>query len=102
MTWAAGKKALGICDRCSHTYLLNLLREEILASVPQGNRVCPECWDVDNPQLRLGELNYTDYQALEHARPDVGEEGSTSSSRWNPVLTTKIFLRAGSATASGN
>jgi len=101
MTWAAGTKALGECDRCGLTYLLNDLKEETHGGVPQNNRVCHSCWDEDNPQLRLGEIRYIDYQALRDARPDQGEEASTSSARWNPVLSTVMILRAGTVIVSG-
>lgn len=70
-TFAAGKKALGICDRCGFQFKLNKLKGETVAGVPMGNRVCAACFDVDHPQLMLGKRPIVDAQALKDARPDT-------------------------------
>lgn len=46
MPYAAGKKALGICDRCGQQYKLTQLRPEW-----QNLKTCPECWEEKHPQL---------------------------------------------------
>lgn len=46
MPYAAGKKALAICDRCGMEYGYSVLKEEW-----QGLKTCPECWEAKHPQL---------------------------------------------------
>ena len=48
-------------------------------------RVCEDCFDVDHPQLKLGEVNASDPQTLYNARPDAGETESTTYFSFNPV-----------------
>jgi hypothetical protein len=69
--YAAGKRALGICDRCGFQYKLKMLKEETIAGISAGNRVCGECFDPDHPQLMLGRRPVTDAQALQDPRPDT-------------------------------
>ena len=57
-TFAAGKLALGICDRSGLTYRLKDLVPQIVAG-------------KDQPQLMLGELPIDDPQALRGPRPDL-------------------------------
>ena len=85
MSYARGKKALGICDRCGFTYKLNELYYETQNQIRNGLRVCNECLDQDHPQLRLGELNINDPQALYNSRPDTGESASTRYSSFDPI-----------------
>lgn len=70
--FASGKYALGICDRCGFTYRLKELRAQVINRVTSGLLVCQDCLDEDHPQLRLGEVDATDAQALENPRPDTG------------------------------
>ena len=81
MSYAIGKKALGICDRCGFTYKLNELFYQIENSIRNGQRVCTECLDEDQPQLKLGELNTSDAQSLYNSRPDSGKAESKMGSR---------------------
>ena len=48
MAYAAGKKALGTCDRCGFTYKLNELRYETENKVRKGLRVCHTCMTQTN------------------------------------------------------
>ena len=48
-------------------------------------RVCYDCLDEDNPQLKLGELNIVDPQNLYNPRVDTGEKESTTYVAFNPV-----------------
>ena len=34
-------------------------------------KVCPECWDPDQPQLQLGMYPVNDPQAVREPRPDI-------------------------------
>tara|TARA_R100000687_G_scaffold81266_1_gene77993 strand:- start:9 stop:350 length:342 start_codon:yes stop_codon:yes gene_type:complete len=85
MSYAIATKALGDCDRCGFTYKLNELRYQIEDSKRNGLRVCRECFDEDQPQLKLGELNISDPQSLYNPRTDRGRAESTSYYSWNPI-----------------
>jgi len=93
MSYAVGKKALGDCDRCGFTYKLNDLQYEIQDSIRNGLRVCPNCLDVDHPQLKIGEVDSSDNQSLFNPRPDRGEKSSTEYFGFNPVSGTGLILR---------
>ena len=92
--YAAGKKALGDCDRCGFTYKLNDLQYEIQDSIRNGLRVCNSCFDVDHPQFKLGELDTSDNESLFNPRPDRGRKESTSYYGFNPVAGTGILSSA--------
>jgi hypothetical protein len=70
-TYAYGKRAFGFCDRCGQRYDLHVLKRQIYNQVPLNLLVCPECLDVDNPQLQLGKYPVVDPIALRNPRPDV-------------------------------
>jgi len=70
-TYAAGKKALGICDRCGWTYKLKQLMKETVNRNVTNLKVCPECLDEDHPQYDLGRIDHSDPQALNEPRPDT-------------------------------
>ena len=70
--FASGKHAVGYCDRCAWEYPLRELRGETNNLNKQNIKVCPECWDKDHPQNKLGRLNFADNQALRDPRPDSG------------------------------
>ena len=90
--YAAGKKALGDCDRCGFTYKLNSLKYEIQDSIRNGLRVCVQCFDKDHPQYKLGELNITDNQALFNPRVDRGRKESTTYFGFDPVTGVGLIL----------
>lgn len=93
MSYAAGKKALGDCDRCGFTYKLNDLQYEIEDGIRNGLRVCSSCFDIDHPQYKLGELNTADNQSLFNPRPDRGRASSTQYFGFDPVSGTGILSR---------
>ena len=62
-SFALGKKAWGLCDRCGQRYLLNDLRKEW-----QGLKVCLECYEPKHPQLEP-RRNVSDAIALYEPRP---------------------------------
>jgi hypothetical protein len=68
--YASGRKALGICDRCGWTYLLDKLKTERQNMTLSNILVCPECWDPDQPQNRIGRIDMSDPQALRNPRID--------------------------------
>ena len=54
--FASAQKALGICDVCGFQYPLRRLRSLIVKNRDTNVKACPECWEPDHPQLRLGEF----------------------------------------------
>lgn len=93
MSYAKGIKALGSCDRCGFTYKLSELRYEVEDKTRNGLRVCKECFDPDQPQYRVGDLDVSDPQALYNPRVDAGEKDSTTYFGFDPVNSTGIVLR---------
>ena len=65
MSYASGKYAYGICDRCGFRYHLSELQKEW-----NNLKTCPECFESKSPQL--DPLPHTaDPQALYDPRPDT-------------------------------
>jgi len=96
--FASGKYSIAECDRCGQRYKLKQLRKQIVKTKIYDIKVCPSCWDPDQPQLQLGMYPVNDPQAVREPRPDVTyevsgllEDGySGGGSRvfqwgWNPV-----------------
>lgn len=84
--FASGKIAIAICDRCGFQFKLKELRPLIVKTKQVDIRVCPECWEPDQPQLQVGMYPVDDPQAIRNARPD----NTYAQSRdiqwgWNPV-----------------
>jgi hypothetical protein len=69
--YASGKYAIAQCDRCDERYMLKDLKKEIIKTRLFNLKVCPECWDPDQPQLQLGMYPVDDPQAVREPRPDV-------------------------------
>ena len=95
MSYASGKYALGICDRCGFTYKLHDLKEEVKNEAFTNIYTCPTCFDKDHPQLRVGREYIPDPQALYDARPDTGKLASRSIGSFNPVLGLTITVELG-------
>jgi hypothetical protein len=74
MAYASGNKAKAFCDRCGFQYKLHDLRDEVVDMHETGLKVCPECWDPDQPQLQVGRWPVNDPQALRSPRPN-GQDG---------------------------
>lgn len=99
--FAAGKRALGICDRCGFPYKLKKLREETVNDRRTNIKVCPDCFDPDHPQNQLGKYPVHDPQALRDPRPDNAELASSRANRV-PVGSRNMqaYGRVGSVTVS--
>ena len=93
MAYAAGKKALAICDRCGFTVKLKDLKYEVRDSSRTGMRICPNCIDKDHPQLKIGDVKTDDKISLFNPRPDRGRTSSTQYFGINPVSGTGILSR---------
>jgi hypothetical protein len=89
--FASDKRAIAYCDVCGFQHKLRTLRDLIVKGKNTNIKACQECWNADQPQLRLGEFPVDDPQALRDPRPDqsLGDSGNTSSRDiqwgWNPV-----------------
>lgn len=68
--FASARKALAECDICGFRYRLRELRNLIVKGRDTNLKACPECWDRDHPQLKLGMYPVDDPQAIRDPRPD--------------------------------
>jgi hypothetical protein len=102
--YASGKYAIAECDRCGQRYKLRELKKEIIKTKLFQIKVCPTCWDPDQPQLSLGLYPVQDPQAVREPRPDVtyvtsgtNADGFPSGGSrdtqwgWNPVGGAQQF-----------
>ena len=74
--YASGKYSIAECDRCGQRFMLKQLRKEIIKTKLFNIKVCPECWDPDQPQLSLGLYPVNDPQAVREPRPDTSYQVS--------------------------
>jgi hypothetical protein len=77
--FASGKFAIAECDRCGQRYKLKQLRKLTIKTKLVSIKVCPECWEPDQPQLSLGMYPVDDPQAVREPRPDVSYTVSGTS-----------------------
>ena len=98
--YSSGKHSIAECDRCGQRYKLKELKKLILKTKQISIKVCPECWEPDQPQLSLGLYPVDDPQALRNPRPDLsyyepGNNGAGGSRMiqwgWNPVGGSSYF-----------
>jgi hypothetical protein len=69
--FASGKNSIAECDRCGQRYKLKELRKLTIKTKQVSIKVCPECYEPDQPQLQLGLYPVNDPQAVREPRPDV-------------------------------
>lgn len=72
--YATGKYSIAICDRCGCRAKYTELRDQVINGIKSGWRVCPDCLDVDHPQLRLNRIRINDPQALRFPRPEIDKD----------------------------
>jgi hypothetical protein len=77
--FSSGKYSIAECDRCGQRYKLKELKREIIKTKLYNIKVCPTCWDPDQPQLSLGLYPVYDPQAVREPRPDVSYQVSGNS-----------------------
>ena len=85
MTASRGKRAFGFCDRTGFRYKLTDLVPQIENQRPTGLLVGRDVVDVDQPQLQLGRIAFTDNEALRNPRPDRALDKSRALFAFNPV-----------------
>jgi hypothetical protein len=74
--FSSGKYAIAECDRCGQRYKLKELKKEVIKTKLFNIKVCPTCWDPDQPQLSLGLYPVDDPQAVREPRPDTSYQVS--------------------------
>jgi len=102
--FASGKYSIAECDRCGQRFKLKQLKNEVIKTKLYQIKVCPECWDPDQPQLQLGMYPVDDPQAVMQPRPDttyvtsgVNVDGYPSGGSrdiqwgWSPVGGSSFF-----------
>ena len=68
--FASGKNSIAECDRCGQRFKLKILRKLTIKTKQVSIKVCPECWEPDQPQLQLGMYPVSDPQAVREPRRD--------------------------------
>jgi hypothetical protein len=63
-----------MCRRCGWRVQLSELRKQVVAGQVTGLRVCRECFDQDNPQLKLSRLRVVDPQRVRDPKPPMEAE----------------------------
>ena len=69
--FASGKNSIAECYRCGFRFKLTTLRKEVVKTKVYDLKVCPQCWDPDQPQLQLGMYPVDDPQGIRDPRPDI-------------------------------
>lgn len=69
--YASGKDSIAECDRCGFRYKLKELRKLTIKTKQVSIKVCPTCWEPDQPQLSLGLYPVNDPQAVREPRKDL-------------------------------
>jgi len=69
--FASSKHSIAECDRCGQRYKLRQLKTLTIKTKNVQIKVCPECWEPDQPQLLVGMYPVDDPQAVREPRPDV-------------------------------
>ena len=102
--FSSGKNSIAECDRCGFRFKLTVLKKLVVKTKTYDLKVCPQCWEPDQPQLQLGMYPVNDPQAVYQPRPDttyvtagLNAAGNlTGGSRdiqwgWNPVGGSSAF-----------
>ena len=69
--YASGKHSISECDRCGFRYKLKDLRKLTIKTKLVSIKVCPSCFELDQPQLSLGLYPVQDFQSVREPRPDT-------------------------------
>ena len=89
--FSSGKWAIAECDRCGQRYKLKELRKLTIKTKQVSIKVCPECWEPDQPQLSLGLYPVNDPQAVREPRPDTSYYQSGIGPDGNPEGGSRVF-----------
>jgi hypothetical protein len=89
--FSSGKFAIAECDRCGQRYKLKQLKTLTIKTKQVNIRVCPECWEPDQPQLSLGMYPVNDPQAVRNPRPDTSYLVSGVDVNGDPSGGSRVF-----------
>ena len=64
------KNSIAECDRCGFRFKLTILKKLTIKTKQVSIKVCPTCWEPDQPQLQLGMYPVDDPQGVREPRPD--------------------------------
>jgi hypothetical protein len=68
--FSSGKNSIAECDRCGFRFKLTVLKKLTIKTKQVSIKVCPTCWEPDQPQLQLGMYPVDDPQGVREPRPD--------------------------------
>jgi Zn ribbon nucleic-acid-binding protein len=68
--FSSAKHSIAECDRCGFRYKLKELKKLTIKTKLVSIKVCPNCWEQDQPQLQLGMYPVQDPQAVREPRRD--------------------------------
>ena len=75
--FATGKRSIAFCDRCGRQCLYRELRKLTINLHVTNIKVCPDCWEPDQPQYQVAKIKVTDPQGIMEPRPDpLNDEGT--------------------------
>jgi hypothetical protein len=99
--FASAKNSIAECDRCGFQYKLTVLKKLTIKTTQVNIKVCPACWDPDQPQLLLGMYPIDDPQAVRDPRVDnthlqAGRTGLQLESGSTTALNSDGFPSGGS------
>jgi len=99
--FASGKYSIAECDRCGQRFKLVQLKKLTIKTKQVSIKVCPECWEPDQPQLQLGMYPVNDPQAVREPRPDTsyyasGQSGLQTSNGSSNTLDQIGYQEGGS------
>jgi NAD-dependent SIR2 family protein deacetylase len=86
--FASGKYTIAQCDRCGFRFKLVKLKSLTIKTKNVNILVCPECWEPDHPQLKIGMYPISDPQAIRNPRADTSYAESRS-------YTEPLYVGAG-------
>jgi hypothetical protein len=97
--FSSGKNSIAECDRCGFRYKLKELKKLTIKTKQVSIKVCPTCWEPDQPQLQLGMYPVSDPQAVREPRPDnsylqsgyTGLQLTTNTDFGDPGGGSRIF-----------
>jgi hypothetical protein len=97
--FSSGKNSIAECDRCGFRYKLSRLKKLIIKTKQVSIKVCPTCWEPDQPQLSLGMYPVQDPQAVREPRPDnsyyqagyTGLQLTTNTDFGDPSGGSRVF-----------
>ena len=89
--FSSGKFAIAECDRCGQRFKLKQLKSLTIKTKKVNILVCSECWEPDQPQLKLGMFPINDPQAVRNPRPDVSYLVSGLDVDGDPSGGSRVF-----------